>query len=182
MRYRQRPTLSRNVLRAAHSAPAQVVSDLGRSAKMKFQYAISAVALSLLVGCTKEAPSRNTEGIDLHPDPHIIVKLSNSEYQETLTIPGDWDGTKYYNFTFNCPRSSVESLITFLYWTFELSSPSVSGSENLPVGMYSISFGDKKWDSKEDVIKDVMHAIEVAFDLDITLNESPRTLVVKKKK
>jgi hypothetical protein len=32
-RYRQRPTLSRNVLRAAHSAPAQVVSDLGRSAK-----------------------------------------------------------------------------------------------------------------------------------------------------
>jgi hypothetical protein len=32
MRYRQRPTLSRNVLRAAHSAPAQVVSDLRRSA------------------------------------------------------------------------------------------------------------------------------------------------------
>jgi hypothetical protein len=33
MRYRQRPALSRNVLRAAHSAPAQVVSDLRRSAK-----------------------------------------------------------------------------------------------------------------------------------------------------
>jgi hypothetical protein len=37
MRYRQRPTLSRNVLRAAHSAPAQVVSDLRRSAKKTMQ-------------------------------------------------------------------------------------------------------------------------------------------------
>jgi len=44
-RYRQRPTLSRNMLRAAYSAPAQVVSDLKRCG-MKLR--IQSLALVLL--------------------------------------------------------------------------------------------------------------------------------------
>jgi hypothetical protein len=116
----------------------------------------------------------------LHPSPDVEVRVSTSEYEEELKIPADWSGEKYHNYTFQCESSSIERLIKFLHWNFEQSSPSVIGSEYLPVDLYSISFGDKKWDSKEEVVKDVMHAVETAFGVSITLQESPRALLVKK--
>jgi hypothetical protein len=61
MRYRQRPTLSRNMLRAAYSAPAQVVSDLGRWAKMKKILFIIFLALGL-TGCIPLQQTKITGG------------------------------------------------------------------------------------------------------------------------
>lgn len=159
---------------------------------MKHCMLTSVLALVLATSCSKpekvgDAAQSDTRPIaesrsdDLHPDSRVVVRISSSEYEENLTIPSDWDGSKYCCYTFNCPSSSIGRLLKFLHWSFELSSPEVVGAEYLPKGLYCVSFGEKKWDRKEDVVRDVMQAVEVAFQLDISLQESPRRLVIRKK-
>jgi hypothetical protein len=142
----------------------------------------------LFVGCTDHsAPNSSAmagdgpraDSRDLHPAPEVEVRRSVSEYTETMTIPAEWNGERYHNYTFNCESSTIESLLKFLYWNFEQSSPPIIGTEHLPAGLYRISFGSKKWDSKEAVVKDVMNAVESSFGLEITYRDSPRALIVR---
>jgi hypothetical protein len=139
---------------------------------------VLAILSCSVFGCAKSEVAAKRG--DLHPDTHVVVRISDSQYEENLSIGGDWIGGGQYSYTFNCESSSIERLIKFLHRGPGLSEPDVIGIEHLPTGLYLISFGDKTWRTKEDVTKEVTSAIETAFDLNIHLMESPRTLIIKK--